>query len=31
MTIRPPTRNRTVGTSPKIKKLMIIPKIGNKE
>jgi len=27
----PPIRNKNVGTSPNIKKVRIIPKIGNKE
>ena len=31
MTIIPPTKNKTVGTSSKIKKVSPIPKIGNKE
>ena len=31
MTITPPTRNKIVGTSPNIKKVRPIPKIGNKE
>ena len=31
MTITPPIRNKIVGISPKIKKVIIIPNIGNKE
>ena len=31
MTIIPPNKNKTVGTSPKIKKLNAIPNIGNNE
>ena len=31
ITIIPPIRNKTVGTSPNIKKVSAIPKIGNKE
>ena len=31
MTITPPIRNKAVGTSPNIKKVSPIPKIGNKE